>query len=224
MADWTFLIYSSLSVVAFTLVYQVTVGAIYRLYYSPIAHIPGPKLAALTFWYCAPTLFSFPFLLGTHTVVRKIRLTHGTYTSLYRYEFYYDVLLRGQYIFHLRNLHAKYGPIIRINPFEVHISDPYFYDTIYASTARGEKQDKWEWSAKQLGLAGTMIATIAHEHHKARRAAVNHFFSMASVRKLQPVIEECVGQLIERVRGYKDADGTALKVNQLFSAFTNGRL
>ena len=106
----------------------------------------------------------------------------------------------------------------------MHISDPYFYDTIYASTARGEKQDKWEWPAKQLGLAGTMIATIAHDHHKARRAAVNHFFSMASVRKLQPVIEERVGQLIERVRGYKDADGMVLTVNRLFSAFTNGRL
>lgn len=33
------------------LVYNVIAGAIYRLYFSPISHIPGPKLAALTFWY-----------------------------------------------------------------------------------------------------------------------------------------------------------------------------
>lgn len=33
------------------LLYCVIAGAIYRLYFSPISHIPGPKLAALTFWY-----------------------------------------------------------------------------------------------------------------------------------------------------------------------------
>ena len=79
MADWTFLIYSSLSVVAITFLYQVTAGTIYRLYYSPISHIPGPKLAALTFWYCTTNSFflpSFPFSslsTITHSCNRKDR-------------------------------------------------------------------------------------------------------------------------------------------------------
>lgn len=46
---------------------------------------------------------------------------------------------------------------------------------------------------------------------------------MASVRKLQPVVEERVWLLIERIRGFKDADEKVLEVNELFSAFTNGR-
>ncbi|MCJ1346327.1 hypothetical protein MMC31_004542 [Peltigera leucophlebia] len=187
MADLIFFIYSFLCVLAITLAYQVTAGAIYRLYYSPISHIPGPKLAALTLWY----------------------------------EFYYDIVLRGQYTFHLQTLHARYGPIIRINPYEVHISDPLYYDTLYASSASGEKRDKWEWSAKSFGVPESTASTIRHEHHRARRAAVSRYFSMASVQKLQPVIDERVRQLISRIRGFKDADGKAFKVNDLFVAFTN---
>ncbi|MCJ1318281.1 hypothetical protein MMC15_003609 [Xylographa vitiligo] len=57
------------------------------------------------------------------------------------YEFYYDVVLRGQYTFHIRDLHRQYGPIIRINPYELDISDPAYIDTLYASKASGEKRD-----------------------------------------------------------------------------------
>lgn len=140
-----------------------------------------------------------------------------------RYEFYYDVILPGQYIFQLRTLHARYGPIIRISPYEVHISDPLYYDTIYASSASGEKRDKWEWSTKALGIPRSMISTIGHEQHKARRAVLNRFFSMASVRKLQPMIEERVRLLIERIRGFENADEKVLEVNQLFCAFASGK-
>lgn len=49
--------------------------AIYRLYFSPIAKFPGPKLAALSKWY----------------------------------EFYYEVVLKGQFTFHIQELHKKYG-------------------------------------------------------------------------------------------------------------------
>ena len=46
-----------------------------RLYLSPIAKFPGPKLAALSRWY----------------------------------EFYYEVVLRGQFTFHISKLHKQYG-------------------------------------------------------------------------------------------------------------------
>jgi hypothetical protein len=51
---------------------------VYRLYLSPIASFPGPKLAALSRWY----------------------------------EFYYDVILRGQFTFHIQKLHKIYGAFL----------------------------------------------------------------------------------------------------------------
>lgn len=91
-------------------------GAIYRLYFSPIAQFPGPKLAAVTLWY----------------------------------EFYYDIILSGQYIFKVRELHAKYGPVVRINLYELHVSDPDFYGILYADG--GKRRDRMKWHAAGLGI------------------------------------------------------------------------
>ena len=50
-------------------------NAFYRLFLHPLSPIPGPKLAALTYWY----------------------------------EFYYDVIKPGQYVFKIKDLHKQYG-------------------------------------------------------------------------------------------------------------------
>jgi hypothetical protein len=49
------------------------------------------------------------------------------------YEFYFDILKGpgGQFMFEVDRLHEEYGPIIRVNPNELHINDPEWYDTLY---------------------------------------------------------------------------------------------
>lgn len=51
--------------------------SVYRLFLSPLARFPGPKIAALTGWY----------------------------------EFYYDVIKQGKYVFKIKDLHNKYGKL-----------------------------------------------------------------------------------------------------------------
>ncbi|OBT77934.1 hypothetical protein VF21_04356 [Pseudogymnoascus sp. 05NY08] len=136
------------------------------------------------------------------------------------YELYYDLILGGKYTFKLIELHKQYGPIIRITPFELHISDPEFYDEVYASSASNRKRNKYPLFYGSFGMDYSMFATIDHDLHKYRRAALNPFFSQQNVRKLQPVIQERVSTMLERIRDFKESEAV-LNVSWLYAAFTS---
>ncbi len=81
------------------------------------------------------------------------------------------MILRGQYTFKVGELHAKYGSIVRINPYELHVSDRDFYDVLYAGSSK--RRDRFEWYAAGLGLPNSMLGTINHDLHRKRRVALN---------------------------------------------------
>lgn len=53
---------------------------------------------------------------------------------------------------------------VRINPREVHIQDPYFYDEVYAPASR--KREKDPDFVGVFGFPTSMIATVGQEHHR----------------------------------------------------------
>ncbi len=87
------------------------------------------------------------------------------------------------------------GPIVRINPYELHVNDVQFYDEIYTSGHR--RRDKYEWQIKSGNSAKAMGFTISHDLHRVRRAAVDPYFSRRSVLKLESVIEAKIVRLCE---------------------------
>ena len=135
---------------------------VYRLYFHPLAKFPGPKLAALTFWY----------------------------------EYYYDVHQKGRFTWQIKALHEQYGPVIRINPYELHIDDPDFYEEIYTNNAR--RRDKHLWWAHVDGEGKDMFQTMNHDLHRSRKGPVSPFFSKRSVMALEPLIWEKTTKLVHR--------------------------
>ncbi|CAG8210866.1 unnamed protein product [Penicillium nalgiovense] len=55
------------------------------------------------------------------------------------YELYFDYAHDGQSIFKVERMHRKYG---RINPREIHISDPEFQEQIYAGGSKRRDKDQ----------------------------------------------------------------------------------
>lgn len=94
------------------------------------------------------------------------------------YKGYFDVVLRGQYTKEIGKMHAEYGPIVRISPFEIHIHDPEFIDSVYCL---GKRVDKWSFQTRQFPVGNASFGTIEHNLHHARRAPVAPFFSKRAV-------------------------------------------
>ena len=114
-------------------------------------------------------------------------------------------------------MHDRYGPIVRINPVELHIETPDFYEKLYG----GNRRDKWDWIVQQFGIPEATFSTVSADLHRLRRSALNPFFSKASVRKLQPVIQEKVDILLARLKEF-GGSGAVMNVGHAFAAYTNG--
>jgi cytochrome P450 len=178
------------SLFATWLLYWLAVG-IYRVYFHPLAGIPGPKLAAFTFWY----------------------------------EFYYEIYPnKFQYLWKIKQLHGQYGPIIRINPIQVHVHDADYFETIYAS-GTNHKRDRCSWflHAGSKTWAGATLDTLDHDLHKMRRNAISPFFSKRSVQALEGLVVNNTKKLLSRLHGElgkKGPDAGIVNLNNAYAGFT----
>ncbi|KAF7597008.1 hypothetical protein BBP40_011374 [Aspergillus hancockii] len=132
-------------------------------------------------------------------------------------EFYHDVIRGGMYMWEVERMHREYGPIIRINPREIHIKDPGFYDEIYAGGTRVRHKDPAFTIA--LLTPGAMASTNDHEQHRLRRGLLNNFFSKRSVMKLENILHEKVALLQTRFERACQ-EGTVLNLPPVFAALT----
>ncbi len=106
---------------------------------------------------------------------------------------------------------------MRINPQELHVADPAFYSKLFAGPT--EKRDKWDWAMKMFGPSGATFATVPHELHRHRRAALNPFFSKAAVMRLEPQLTALLEQLCRRFQEFRES-GQPATLGPIFSALT----
>ncbi|PNS16982.1 Isotrichodermin C-15 hydroxylase [Sphaceloma murrayae] len=134
---------------------------LYRIFLHPLAKLPGPKLAAATYWY----------------------------------DLYHDWFAGpcfGRSAFNIEQLHAIYGPVVRITPDEISVKDPDWYDALFSG-----RYEKCLRNYHAMGSPGSIAQASDPELHRLRRAPLNAFFSKRSILNLESIVKHNVELLSE---------------------------
>jgi cytochrome P450 len=90
------------------------------------------------------------------------------------------------------------GPLVRLNPNELHFNDPQFYEQVYAGNMT--KTNKDPWATGLTGLQTAVAVTLDHDHHRRRRGYYANFFSKKSTLGREGFIKEKVDKLMQRMQ------------------------
>ncbi|KAJ9611203.1 hypothetical protein H2200_004386 [Cladophialophora chaetospira] len=105
------------------------------------------------------------------------------------------------------------GPIIRVNPNELHIDDPSFYDQLYNFSP---DIDRPKVTLGKYNLQNSPSFDL----HRVRRKALDPYFSKTTVLKLEDVVASCVIQLCHWFHQARNT-GSPLDVGLLARSLTS---
>ncbi|KAK2734149.1 hypothetical protein FQN57_001864 [Myotisia sp. PD_48] len=154
--------------------------------------IPAITLAAVLTWIYTLGILIYRLWFSPLSKFPGPKLAAATFW----YEFYYDAILRGRYMFQIKKFHEQYGPIVRVSPTELSINDPEYYRVLYSHT---NPRDKDYYYMKPFDFPMSAFGTESHKIHRSRRAAMNPFFSRGKVLQQEKSIQELVQKLCERI-------------------------
>lgn len=96
------------------------------------------------------------------------------------------------------SLHRKYGPVLRVGPNDVDISNADAIEPIYV--ARGGFPKSPVYSKFDIDGHSTIFSTLTLPERATRAKAVASLFSTASLRQAQPLLSQVCDDFIARLR------------------------
>ena len=106
---------------------------------------------------------------------------------------------------------------MRINPWEVHIDDPDFFETIYAPSAPYSKLKFFE---NRFNIPQATFATPDFHLHKLRRAALAPFFSPRRIQGHGPFIQSLVDTISGRLTSEYSGKEKPLVLNDVYGCLS----
>ncbi|KAM0511519.1 hypothetical protein ACHAPE_009771 [Trichoderma viride] len=130
-------------------------------------------------------------------------------------------LSRGKLIYHIQDLHKRYGPVVRVAPNELSFTDPQAWEDIFIRQPPGiAKTSHSHALAPDMAfynpfgdLPPSVISSDDEAHHHLRKKLVPGFSDRA-MKEQEPLIGNYVDLLIRRLReNSTDAAGRPQSVN-----------
>ncbi|KAL2822160.1 cytochrome P450 [Aspergillus cavernicola] len=98
-----------------------------------------------------------------------------------------------------RVLHARYGPIVRIAPNELIISDPHAIRTIYGIKSGFSKTDFYLAFRPPWARFPDHFSATDEKQHAERRRIVSSVYTMTSILQSEKYMEKCIDVWIEKL-------------------------
>ena len=113
-----------------------------------------------------------------------------------------------------RELHQKYGSLIRVAPNECICSDPDAIKKIYRAKNPLTKTDFYPpWGNGAISKHPDSFSVTDERLHVERRRIVNHVYSLSNVLQSEQYIDECSTLFIKRLGSLADS-GTTLDLGE----------
>lgn len=111
---------------------------------------------------------------------------------------WYHYVIRGGRLLHvLPGLHDRYGPVVRISPSEVHLSDPTNYDKIYSMGTKFLKDPSFYTPMEGPVATPILLTILSLDEHRIRRKMLTPFFSRQSVLEVEHMVWEKANKLCD---------------------------
>ncbi|KAF1959561.1 putative cytochrome P450 monooxygenase [Byssothecium circinans] len=130
------------------------------------------------------------------------------------YEFYFNFFRNSKYAFEIERLHDIYGPILRVNPYELSIRDAEFHDKIYVS-ASTRPTEIYNHFVDGVDFQGSHFLTIPHDLHRTRRKPLEPFFSRQGTTRFEPAIQGLAQKFARRLHAL-EGTGTVVRLDHAF--------
>ncbi|KAJ6543634.1 cytochrome P450 [Mycena vulgaris] len=131
---------------------------------------------------------------------------------------------RGKLHIYVKQLHDKYGPVVRIGPNELSITDVSLLSSVLGANGM-PKGPLWEGrplsgkrgAGSKAAARGNLIGSRNLKLHSEARRAWNTAFMPAAVKGYEPMLIQRASQLIEALRTQKDG---SVDISQWLSFFS----